>query len=88
MNTVLGLVSGALSTASLLPQVIRAIRTGSTTDLSWWWLALFVAAVGGWLVYGLLNADLAVAVTNAAMAAMISTLIVVKARHSLAYQSQ
>ncbi|MEC3917900.1 SemiSWEET family sugar transporter [Nocardia sp. CDC160] len=86
MDTALGLASGALSTASLLPQVVRAIRTGRTTDLSWWWLALFAAAVGGWLVYGVRSADLAVAVTNAAMMVLISTLIVVKTRHTLAEQ--
>ena len=38
MTTALGLCAGALTTISFLPQVLRAIRTGSSSDLSWTWL--------------------------------------------------
>jgi MtN3 and saliva related transmembrane protein len=53
MITALGLCSGALTTFSFLPQVMRAVRTGSTGDLSWLWLVLLLAGAVGWLSYGL-----------------------------------
>jgi MtN3 and saliva related transmembrane protein len=82
MITVLGLAAGALSSMSLLPQVVRSVRTGRTTDLSWAWLALFAASVTGWLVYGLLIRDPAVTATNAVMVGLIGLLLSVKARHT------
>lgn len=81
MITALGLASGALSSMSLLPQVVRSVRTGRTADLSWAWLALFAVGVTGWLVYGLLTADAAVTATNAVMVTLVGVLASVKARH-------
>ena len=77
--TVLGLLAGACTTASFLPQVVRTFRTGSATDISWGWLALFCTGVGGWLAYGLIKSDVAIALTNAITLALVLALVVLKA---------
>jgi MtN3 and saliva related transmembrane protein len=81
--TLLGLASGAMTTMSFLPQVLRSLRTRSTADLSWMWLMLFAVGTTGWLAYGLLTRDLAVAATNVVTVALVSTLVGVKSVHTL-----
>jgi MtN3 and saliva related transmembrane protein len=82
MITALGLCSGALTTISFLPQVLRAIRTGSSSDLSWSWLILLGLGVCGWLSYGLLTTDISIIMANAATVALVCVLLAVKARHT------
>lgn len=72
-----------MTTMSFLPQVLRSLRTRSTADLSWMWLMLFAVGTTGWLAYGLLASDLAVAVTNVVTVALVSTLVGVKSVHAL-----
>lgn len=68
---------------SFLPQVLRSLRTRSTGDLSWTWLMIFAAGTMGWLAYGLLTSDLAVAAANVVTVALVSTLLGVKVAHTL-----
>lgn len=83
MVTALGLASGAMTTLSFLPQVVRAVRTGSTADLSWAWLVMFAVGIVGWVSYGLLISNVAVTVTNVVVMCLVGVLIVVKARQWL-----
>lgn len=76
---ILGLIAGALTTLSFLPQVIRTLRTRSSHDFSWGWLLLFVAGIAGWLLYGILTQDLPVTVANSITFALIWTLVALKA---------
>lgn len=76
--TVLGLLAGALTTLSFLPQVIRTFRTGSARDLSWGWLGLFGTGVAAWLVYGSLTSDLAITATNAVTITLVGGLVALK----------
>jgi MtN3 and saliva related transmembrane protein len=77
--TLLGLLAGTCTTASFLPQVVRTFRTGSATDMSWGWLALFVTGVAGWLAYGVAKSDLAITLTNAITLALVLALVGLKA---------
>lgn len=77
--TALGLLAGALTTLSFLPQVIRTFRTGSARDLSWGWLVLFGTGVTGWLIYGTWTRDLAITATNAVTITLVGALVVLKA---------
>ncbi len=78
--TTLGLVSGAFTTLSFLPQVFRTLRRGSAADFSPGWLALFGAGVSGWFLYGLLTADLAISLSNAVTLALVLVLVAIKLR--------
>jgi MtN3 and saliva related transmembrane protein len=80
--TLIGLVAGALTTTSWLPQVFRAFRTRSTKDFAWSWFALFGVGVGGWLVYGIVAASPSVIATNALTLALVLGLGWLKLRQS------
>jgi MtN3 and saliva related transmembrane protein len=79
--TILGLAAGTLTTLSFVPQVIRTLRTRSARDFSKGWLALFGVGVAGWLVYGVLEGDLPITLTNATTLAFVIALVALKSRH-------
>lgn len=60
----IGLIAGALTTASWVPQLFRTWRTRSASDFSWGYLSLFASGVFCWGLYGALRADLVILLTN------------------------
>jgi MtN3 and saliva related transmembrane protein len=80
--TFIGLIAGALTTLSWLPQVIRAFRTRSTGDFSWGWFAMFGTGVAIWLIYGLASDSPAVTATNALTFLLVLGLCGLKVRHA------
>ena len=61
----LGYLAGALTTVSLVPQVIQVYRTRSTQDVSLGMFLLFSLGVLAWLLYGLWIDSPPVIVANA-----------------------
>lgn len=78
MTTALGLLAGACTTLSFLPQVVRTLRTRHAADLSAAWLLIFGFGTLAWLVYGILRSDVAVAGANGVTLMLVLTLIVAK----------
>ncbi len=62
--TILGLIAGACTTLSFLPQVVRTLQTRHASDLSAAWLMIFGLGTALWLTYGILKSDIAVALAN------------------------
>jgi MtN3 and saliva related transmembrane protein len=60
----IGLVAGALTTASFVPQVIKTWRTQRAADFSLPMLLMFVAGIILWLIYGLMIRSVPVALPN------------------------
>lgn len=63
-NEAIGIIAGALSCTTFLPQVIKTWKSKSTKDLS---LVMFlIASVGTtlWLVYGILIHSISIIGTN------------------------
>lgn len=79
--TALGLIAGTLTTLSFAPQVIRAWRTRSTTDLSAVMLVALFSGVLLWTAYGVARGDVAIVVANVVTAALVGTLLLVKKKH-------
>ena len=79
--TLVGLIAGALTTISFLPQVAKAWRSHSTHDLS---LGMYLAFSGGvalWLVYGVMISSLPVILTNALTLALTTVILLLKLRY-------
>ena len=76
--TALGYVAGFLTTASFLPQVVKAWRTRSTEDLSFWMLGGFSGGVTLWIVYGLMLSEPPIVLFNAITLGLASILIGLK----------
>jgi len=63
--TTLGMLGTALSTLSLLPQVIHTWRTRSAADISAAWLVVALLSMLVWISYGSLVAAPAIVWANA-----------------------
>lgn len=61
----IGLVAGALTTSSTIPQAIKILRARSAKDVSEWFFVLMSAGMLLWLVYGLARTDAAIVLWNA-----------------------
>jgi len=75
-----GLAAGLFTTASLLPQVIKSVRTKSTKDISLGMFALISIGNLLWFVYGLLRRDIPVIAANLVTFSLAVTVILLKLR--------
>ncbi len=63
--TTLGLIAGACTTFSFVPQLLKIWKSKSTHDISLAMYAVISTGVLLWLVYGLLVRDVPIVVANA-----------------------
>jgi MtN3 and saliva related transmembrane protein len=75
---ILGWFGIVLSTASLLPQVIRTWRTRSTNDLSASWLIFALGSMLIWIVYGSLVDAPAIVWANALTFVQAASILAIK----------
>ncbi|MFL4999381.1 MAG: SemiSWEET family sugar transporter [Xanthobacteraceae bacterium] len=78
MVTGLGMAGTALSTLSLVPQVVHTWRTRSAADLSATWLAIALLSMLVWISYGSLVAAPAIVWANALTFLQAGYLLAVK----------
>lgn len=77
----LGLVAGALTTVSFLPQLAKAWRTRSTKDIS---LTMYVVITTGvllWLIYGMFIESYPVILANAVTLIIAALIRALKIKH-------
>ena len=77
----LGLVAGALTTISFLPQALKTYKSRSTKDISFEMFALFTAGVFLWLVYGLYINSLPIILANAVTFILAFIILALKLKH-------
>lgn len=78
--TILGIVAGLCSTASFVPQVLKAWREGDTGAISLKMYSVTVTAFVLWTAYGFLIGSLPVIVFNALSLCLAATILVLKIR--------
>lgn len=76
----MGLVAGVLTTSSFIPQVIQIIRTQDVSGISIIMYIAFTIGVFLWLIYGMLNAQIALIITNSITLVLAMTILVMKLR--------
>jgi MtN3 and saliva related transmembrane protein len=81
--TFLGLVAGALTAGCWFPQLMRSWRTRSTSDLSWLYLVALGAGIMLWLLYGVIQGDIAIVATNGVTLLALLSLAAIKVRFDL-----
>jgi MtN3 and saliva related transmembrane protein len=79
--TIIGLVAAAFTTISLLPQIVKAVQTKSTKDISTWMFSLFCAGVFLWFVYGVLIWDLPIILANSLAFIQAVVILVLKYKY-------
>ena len=77
----LGLVAGALTTAAFAPQLLRSVKTGSTTDISLAMLLCVNTGMALWLAHGLAISDIALILANTASLALAIPLLILKLKN-------
>jgi MtN3 and saliva related transmembrane protein len=63
--THIGLIAGAITSAAVIPQVVRTYRTRHARDISIWQPVLLDIGMILWLFYGVLLKDLPLILANA-----------------------
>jgi len=76
-----GLAAAVCATIAFLPQVVRAWRTRSTTDLSLSMFLVFTTGIFLWLVYGLILHDVPLTAANGTTFVLSGTILYLKLRH-------
>ncbi len=76
--TFLGLIAGALTTISFLPQVIKIYKTKHAKDLSMPMWVIFLTGTILWIAYGVLTESAPVIFTNIVICALCSSIIIMK----------
>jgi MtN3 and saliva related transmembrane protein len=70
-------------TTSLIPEVIKAFRTGLLRDISWGMLAILLAASSCWAIYGLSLGEIPLMVSAGVNVFMEIMLIYLKIKYEL-----
>jgi MtN3 and saliva related transmembrane protein len=76
-----GLIAGALTTLSFLPQVIRSWKLKETRDLSMAMLISFAAGVCIWIIYGIWVNSFPVILANIVTFALVIILVFLKLKY-------
>ena len=80
MPTILGTVAGILSTASFVPQVMKAWREGNTEAISKRMYIVTVSAFVLWTIYGFVIGSVPIIVFNILSLVLSGTVLVLKLR--------
>ena len=79
-NTI-GVLAGICTTGSLLPQVIKTIRTRNTKDISLLMYVLLTIGVLLWVIYGFLLKEFPIIIANGTSLLLTLSVLVLKIKH-------
>jgi MtN3 and saliva related transmembrane protein len=79
--SMLGFVAGGLTTLAFLPQVVKAMRTRSTHDISLGMVTLTSTGIFLWFLYGLCLGSLPIILPNLISFIFTFTLLLLKIRY-------
>ncbi len=78
---ILGLVAGAITTGSFVPQVVRVYRIRSAKEISLFFTILFLVGDLTWMSYGIYLKDLPIILWNILGASLACALMVAKFKY-------
>ena len=84
MNTIflLGLLAGSITSAGFIPQIIKVLQTKHAQDVALLQPIILSIGICLWLVYGILQKDVAIILANAFSLACNLILVGLKIRYS------
>jgi len=59
-----GIGAGICTAVSMLPQLVKIIKTRKAEDLSYIMVIILLSGIAGWIWYGILKKDLPIIITN------------------------
>jgi len=79
--TFIGLLAAFCTTFSLLPQVIKVVKTKETNDLSLAMYAIYTTGIFLWLVYGIFVKDIPLIIANMITFIFSTSVLLMKIRY-------
>ena len=79
--TIIGLIAGACTTVSILPQVIKTIKIKETKDISLLMYIILILGLLLWTIYGILNKDVPIILANVFTLIFASIVLILKIKH-------
>jgi len=76
-----GFAAAFCTTFALVPQVVKAWKSRSTSDVSMGWIAVLAIGTFLWLVYGLMVHDAPLITANGVSLVLALTILGLKLRH-------
>jgi MtN3 and saliva related transmembrane protein len=61
---VIGIIAGCMTSLSMIPQLIKLIKSKEANDVSIFMIVLLLIGVALWVVYGILKQDVPIITTN------------------------
>jgi MtN3 and saliva related transmembrane protein len=80
MDTVLllGVIAGAMTTGSIVPQALKIMQSKSARDVSTLFFTIMAGGMLLWLVYGLLRSDMIIVLWNAISLSLTLVILALK----------
>jgi MtN3 and saliva related transmembrane protein len=60
----IGILAGIFTAVSLIPQIVKIVKEKKSENISFAYLAILLAGLALWVVYGVLRKDVPVIATN------------------------
>ena len=77
----IGYIAGALTTVAFAPQLIKALKTGSTKDVSLLMLFCSTSGMALWLIHGIQVNDTAIIAANTISVILAASLLGLKIKN-------
>ena len=75
---IIGMIAGACTTVSFVPQIIKILKTGHARDISLLMYVVLTTGIFLWLVYGLLIEEFPIIIANGVAFILCLSVIIMK----------
>jgi MtN3 and saliva related transmembrane protein len=84
--TVIGLIAGAITSVSFIPQVIKGYQTKKLEDVSYFMYVILIIGLILWLIYGILLEELPIILANGFGIGCCMLVLTMKKTYTVRYQ--
>jgi MtN3 and saliva related transmembrane protein len=75
-ENVLGIIAGILTSAAMIPQLIKVLKEKNAEDISWVMLLVLISGLSLWVWYGFLQDELPIILSNSFSVLLNITLLI------------
>ena len=80
--TIIGIMATVFAVSSSIPQIIKALKTRKTDDVSIWLVVVLITGLSLWVIYGTVINDLLISIANSIAVAINTFLLILKIKYS------
>ena len=80
--TIIGILATVFAVSSSIPQIIKALKTRKTDDVSIWLVLVLIIGLSLWVIYGIGINDLLISIANSIAVSINTFLLILKIKYS------